>query len=157
MRWPCLGLVFCVAILTLPAGKVCASARQDPVQPVQPVQPDVAPPATPPVKSSASGKSNEKRKHVREFLIRGTVFRPEGLSFPGVRVRIRRADSKKFKWTTYTNSRGEFAVRVPEGAEYEIVAEEKKFTKLTRKIDATEGRIADDLVFRMEPEAGGKP
>lgn len=156
MRWPCTTLFICAAILVSSGNRVGAQARQDPVQPVQPVQPSVPPPANPAAESSSSRKTSEGRSHAHDFLIRGTVFTPQGLSFPGVRVRVRKVEKKKFKWNTYTNSRGEFAVRVPQGAEYEIVVHEKKFVEMTRKIDARTGRIIDDLVFRMEPEAGGK-
>jgi len=58
------------------------------------------------------------------------------MSFPGVLVRIRRAGEKKFRWETYTNSRGEFAVRVPPGVEYEVVTHMKKYKDQNKDVDS---------------------
>jgi len=78
--------------------------------------------------SSSSAKSgNQKYSHANDFLIRGTVFTDKALSFPGVQLRIRRAGEKKFRWEDNTNSRGEFAIRVPQGTQYEMVVRAKGF------------------------------
>ena len=123
-------------------------------------------PATPPQKetqqpgasSSNAGSSSSKGKHshAQDFLIRGTVFRPDNLAFPGVRLRIRRAKEKKFRWETFTNSRGEFAVRVPQGLQYELVIHLKGFADQTREVNATSGISEDNVVFRMQATTGGK-
>jgi hypothetical protein len=89
-------------------------------------------------------------------LIRGTVFTPNALAFPGVRLRIRRANEKNFRWDTYTDSRGEFAVRVPQGIQYEMVIVVKGFADQTRTINAANGLSEDTVVFRMEPPGGKK-
>jgi len=73
-----------------------------------------------------------------------------------VRLRIRRAQEKKFRWETYTNSRGEFAVRVPQGLQYELVIHLRGFADQTRKIDASSGISEDNVVFRMQATTGGK-
>ena len=78
------------------------------------------------------------------------------LSFPGVELRIRRASEKKFRWESYTNSRGEFAIRVPQGSDYEIVVRSKHFKEQGRTIDTTTGAREENLVFRMEPATGDK-
>jgi hypothetical protein len=109
-------------------------------------------PAAPPAKESSSKTRNS---HAHDFLIRGTVFTPSALAFPGVRLRVRRSNEKKFRWETYTNSRGEFAVRVPQGIEYELVVVAKGFADQTRTVDARSGISEDTVVFRME-QAGGK-
>ncbi len=103
-----------------------------------------------------SSSSNGKHTHAHDFLIRGTVFQPTSLAFPAVRLRIRRAKEKKFRWETYTNSRGEFAVRVPQGLQYELVIERKGFADQTRVVDASSGISEDNVVFRMQAAAGGK-
>ena len=122
-------------------------------------------PATPPTGSattpqapttSTSKPGNQKYSHVNDFLIRGTVFTEKALSFPGVELRIRRAGEKKFRWESYTNSRGEFAVRVPQGSDYEMVVRIKGFAEQTRTIDTKTGGNEGSLVFRMQPTAGGK-
>ena len=105
--------------------------------------------------ASPTPKGQPKHGHAYDFLIRGTVFSENALAFPGVQLRVRRAGEKKFHWETYSNSRGEFAVRLPQGTAYELVVHSKGFRDQTRAIDARAGDIQDDLVFRMEP-AGGK-
>src|ERR1700740_3052674 len=107
--------------------------------------------------SSSSAKSgNQKYSHANDFRIRGTVFTEKALSFPGVQLRIRRAGEKKFRWESYTDSRGEFAVRVPQGSDYEMVVRAKGFAQQTRSIDAKTGGNEERMVFRMQPTAGGK-
>lgn len=100
-------------------------------------------------------KHAPKHSHAYDFLIRGTVFSENALAFPGVQLRARRAGEKKFRWETYTNSHGEFAIRVPQGQEYELAVRAKGFSDQARTIDARTGDIQDDVVFRME-RAGGK-
>src|SRR6202043_2194107 len=80
---------------------------------------------TPPAPSDSSSARKSKHSHADDLLIRGTVFDERGLVLQGVKLRIRRADQKKSRWETYTNSRGEFAVRVPKGPDDEIAAERK--------------------------------
>ena len=89
-------------------------------------------------------------------MIHGTVFNEKALSFPGVELRIRVAGEKKYKWDTYTNSRGEFAVRVQQGMDYEMLVHVKGFADQTRTVDAKKGDTEETVVFRMEPIAGGK-
>jgi len=108
-------------------------------------------PAAPPSKPGKKIYS-----HVNDFLIHGTVFTDRALSFPGVQLRIRRAGEKKFRWESYTNSRGEFAVRVPQGSDYEMVVRVKGFAEQTRTIDTRTGGNEESMVFRMQPTAGGK-
>jgi len=106
--------------------------------------------------NSGSSSSKGKHTHAQDFLIRGTVFRPDNLAFPGVRLRIRRAKEKKFRWETFTNSRGEFAVRVPQGLQYELIIQLKGFADQTRDVNATSGISEDNVVFRMQATTGGK-
>jgi len=117
--------------------------------------PSASSPATPP--ASTPGKPGKKKySHANDYLIRGTVFTDKALSFPGVQLRIRKAGEKKFRWESYTNSRGEFAVRVPQGSDYEMVVRAKGFAEQTRTIDAKSGSNEESMVFRMLPAAGGK-
>ena len=116
-----------------------------------------APQTTPSAESSSSKKPKKKRySHANDFLIMGTVFDPKGYAFPGVRLKIRRNAEKKFRWRDYTNSRGEFAIRVPQGSEYEMVVHAKRFADQTRHLDAKSGVNEARLVFRLEPEGGKK-
>jgi hypothetical protein len=105
--------------------------------------------------SSKADKSNKKRySHTNDFLIRGTVFNEKALSFPGVELRFREEGKKKYRWETYTNSRGEFAVRVPQGTKYEILVHVKGFADQTRTIEAKGGGNEESVIFRMQPIMG---
>ncbi|HKT47922.1 MAG TPA: carboxypeptidase regulatory-like domain-containing protein [Candidatus Acidoferrales bacterium] len=106
--------------------------------------------------AQAAQPAKKKYSHAQDFLIKGTVFTDKALAFPGVQLRIKRAGDKKFRWETYSNSRGEFAVRVPQGAEYELVVHNKGFADQTRPIDAKTGDSQEGIVFRMAPSGGKK-
>lgn len=99
-------------------------------------------------------------KPLPSFLILGTVFDEKALSFPGVQVRIRRAGEKKFRWEAYTNSRGEFAVRVPPGYEYEVVAHMKNYEDQKHGVDGkteVQQRLSIRLERRGQTKTGAKP
>jgi len=113
-------------------------------------------PATPPEASRASSSSKGKKKPLPVYLITGTVFNEKGLAFPDFKVRIRQTSEKKFRWETYTNSRGEFAVRVPEGNEYEVQVQAKNYKVQSQTVKADAGGIQLRLSFRLEPATPGK-
>ena len=106
--------------------------------------------------SKAKKPGKKKYSHANDFLIRGTVFNEKAFAFPGVELRFRREGEKKYKWGTYTNSRGEFAQRVPEGSHYEVLVHRKGFADQTRTIEAMGGGNEENVVFRMQPITGGK-
>jgi Carboxypeptidase regulatory-like domain len=140
--------ILCMAALSF---SVAFAQAQEPA----PTPSASSPTSTPP--ASTPGKPGKKKySHANDFLIRGTVFTDKALSFPGVQLRIRKAGEKKFRWESYTNSRGEFAVRVPQGSDYEMVVRAKGFAEQTRTIDAKSGGNEESMVFRMLPAAGGK-
>jgi hypothetical protein len=144
LRWikfSCVGVV--LALLAL-AGLFA----QEPAPPA-PAAPAANPPAT-------SKPTKKKYSHVNDFVIRGTVFNEKALSFPGVELRIRIVGEKKYRWETYTNSRGEFAVRVPQGSDYEMLVHVKGFVDQSRTVDAKTGENEVRIVFRMQPVTGGK-
>lgn len=91
--------------------------------------------------------------HAHDFVIFTTVFTEKGFALPGARVRVRRADEKKFRWEATSDQRGEFAVRVPQDADYEMTVEARGYKVHVQKVDATEGNRAD-LTIRMEPQSG---
>jgi Carboxypeptidase regulatory-like domain len=107
--------------------------------------------------SSSSKNGQSKYSHANDFLLRGTVFTEKALAFPGAELRIRRSGKKKFRWQDSTNSRGEFAIRVPQGTQYEVVVRAKGFAEQVRTIDARNGSGENNIVFRMEPAKKGKP
>jgi hypothetical protein len=156
MHLPSWLVILGAATLLIPLPPAFAR-RQEPAPPAPPAAAPAQPPAATPANPS-TGTSSSKRKysHANDFLIRGTVFTDQALAFPAVQLRIRRSTEKKFHWETYTNSRGDFAVRVPQGLEYELVIHAKGFADQTRSIDAKNGLSETTVTFRMEPAAGVK-
>src|SRR6266403_2327943 len=125
------------------------------VQEAAPAPPNSDPALKTPA-ATPSKTDKKKYSHANDFLIRGTVFTDKALSFAGVQLRIRRVGEKKFRWESYTNSRGEFAVRVPQGSDYEMVVRAKGYSEQTRAIDAKAGANEQNVVFRMQLTSGGK-
>ena len=120
-------------------------------------------PQPPAAQSSPSSESTSKQnpnqaaaRHSNDFLVRGTVFTQEGFALPGAELRIRRSAEKKFRWQTVSNSRGDFAVRVKMGADYEVLVRAKGFAEQTVPVDAKTGDRYKDLVFRMEHQGNKK-
>ena len=61
-------------------------------------------------------------------LIFGTVWSPEQRPVYGIRIKVRRAAEKKFRWEMVSDHNGEFALRVPAGqADYVLVPDLKGF------------------------------
>jgi len=101
--------------------------------------------------AAASGsEQREKGAEANRFLLFGTVFTEKGFALPGAEIEVHRAGEKKIRWRALSDRAGEFAVRVPAGAEYEVTVRAKEFDGQTRKVDATSG-TREDLVFRMKP------
>ncbi len=118
-------------------------------------EPATAPGSSSPANESSSTSKN-KRSHANDVLLRGTVFNEHGLAMWQVRLSIRRANEKKSRWETYTNSRGEFAIRLQPGSDYEMQAESKGFEKQTRAISDKDSNGNEKIIFHMEPLKGGK-
>src|SRR5207244_12250578 len=83
---------------------------------------------------------------------RSALFLHDAL--PILELRVRKEGQKKYKWETYTNSRGDFALRVPQGSNYEILVHVKGFADQTRTIEAKGGGNEQTVVFRMQPLKG---
>ena len=144
-----------LSILVLPS----LAAAQQPVPPPPP--PAEAPAATPPAApAQESSNTSKHRKRIPPFLILGTVFDEHALAFPGVEVKIRRKGEKKFRYDTYTNSRGEFAIRVPDGIEYEVVIRQKNYKEQSQGVMANMADVQKRLSFKLEtskPAKAGDP
>jgi hypothetical protein len=121
----------------------------------EPAPGPAAPLPAPSAESSSKQKTSPSSgKHSDDFLVRGTVFTQEGLALPGAELRIRRTSEKKFRWETMANSRGDFAVRVKMGSDYEVIVRAKGFADQTQPVDAKTGDRFKDLVFRMQHQGG---
>jgi hypothetical protein len=138
----------------------CLSAAQQPVPPPPASSPE-APVAAPPAASPQESSSTSKRKSkIPPFLILGTVFNERALAFPGVQVKIRRKGEKRFRYEMYTNSRGEFAIRVPDGIEYEVVVRQKNYRDQSQVVAANLADVQKRLTFKLEsikPAKAGEP
>lgn len=121
-------------------------------------EPSPPPPAVPQENPPAAAQKLSKKKsaHLPDFLIHGTVFTEKGFSFPGAGLRIRIAGEKKYRWEAYSNSRGEFAVRVPSGADYEVLVHVKGFVDQTHTVEAKNSGDEETVVFLMKPVARGQ-
>jgi hypothetical protein len=150
LRW-----VVCLGTAALCAPQAHVSAQEPQTAPPAQTAPAAKDAAQPPV-ASPGKPATKKYSHADDFLIRGTVFTDKGFSFRGAQLRIRRSTEKKFRWETYTNSRGDFAIRVPRGSDYEIVVRVKHFNEQARTVNAKSGAREENMVFRMEPAAGSK-
>ena len=154
-------MLVCVAAFACLTGVVLA--QQPPPPPPAPLQPsqqgqqsDSSSTPAQPSQSSSSSSKGGSHSHANDFLVIGTVFTDKAYALPGARLRVRRTGEKKFRWETYTNSRGEFALRVPQGGEYEIVVIAKGFADQTNPVSAKSGISEDNVVYRMQPAPGGK-
>jgi len=139
-----------ILISMLSAALLCSPGFAAAQEPTQPSPPPAAAPAATPATDTGSSSSKAKRKEIPSFLIIGTVFNEKALSFPGVQVRIRRSGEKKFLYETYTNSRGEFAVRVLPGYDYEVVTHVKKYDDQTRSVNSKVD-VQQRLSIKLEP------
>jgi hypothetical protein len=73
-------------------------------------------------------QAQQRRKPPDYAVIFGTVWGPDDLAIPGMKVKIRRAQDKKARWELYSNRRGEFELRVPASKQdYVIWAETKGY------------------------------
>jgi hypothetical protein len=154
LRWhKVIGAMMC--LLSLATWSVRA---QEPAPPAAPPPPpnQQQPPAENPGTPGSSSSKHARSTHANDFLIIGTVFTDKALAFPGVRLRVRRSTEKKFRWEAYTNSRGEFAIRVPQGAEYEMVVFAKGFLDQSKTMSANSGTSENNVVFTMQSAAGVK-
>lgn len=106
----------------------------------------------------AAGRDDPKKEKqaVRPYaLIFGNVFDPAGRLFTGAEVEIRREGERKARWETRSDSRGEFAVRLPAGpARYIITLRAKGFAEEVRTV-AVENEERIDLSFRLQPAGAG--
>jgi len=147
MRLPIFQTAVLAGVLISRAGLLQAQASaQTPATPQQPTA----------GAESSSKQAQNKTGHGNDFLVRGTVFTPEGLALPGAELHIRRASEKKFRWNDAANSRGEFAIRVKMGADYEVVAHAKGYQDQSVPVNASTGERFKDLVFHMQRRTGKK-
>jgi hypothetical protein len=138
-------MIWAATLLFLPKN----SFAQNP----QPAAPQAA---SQPAQPESTNKKKPGSKHQHDFLIKGTVFTQEGLSFAGARIQIRKTGQKSYRWKDVANSRGEFAIRVAQGTQYEVLVNAKGSKEQRKTVNATGSERVEELVFHMERE-GSKP
>lgn len=74
-------------------------------------------------------QSNSNNAGKDYALIFGTVWGPDSRPVAGVPIKIRRASEKKFRWEQVSNRTGEFAQRVPVGAQDYVIEADIKTPK----------------------------
>ncbi len=104
---------------------------------------------------AAGDERRKKDSHAADFVLFGTVFTEQGLALHGAEIRVHPAGRKKPHWEARSDRRGEFAVRVPRGADYELNVTANGFRGETRQISASNDNRRD-MVFRLPSAAGGK-
>ena len=75
-------------------------------------------------------------------------------------MRIRRTGEKKFRWEAVTNSRGEFAVRVPPGSDYEVSTHMKHYRDQSQSVDSkveVQQRLSIKLERLGQAKNGAQP
>ncbi|HEY6129096.1 MAG TPA: carboxypeptidase-like regulatory domain-containing protein [Candidatus Acidoferrum sp.] len=150
------GLARLVSTLTVPIAVLLFSSAAV-VLAQDSAQSPVPPPPAPSAESSSKPNSNQSTsRHSNDFLVRGTVFTQDGFALPGAELRIRRSAEKKYRWQTVSNSRGDFAVRVKMGTDYEVTVRAKGFSEQSLPVDAKTGDRFKDLVFRLQHQEGKK-
>jgi hypothetical protein len=93
---------------------------------------------------AAGPAAAEKRKTPALAVVAGTVFRESGFALAGAEVTIAEpgeTSAKKKKWFASTDSRGEFAVRVPAAPEggYNVSVKANGFESQTKSVKPQEG------------------
>lgn len=96
-----------------------------------------------------------QRKSPAPFILFVTIFDERGFAFPGAKAQLRRAGENKDRAQAQSDSRGEFAMRVPPGQEYELIVSAKGYQPNTQKVDASQSSRAD-LTLRLVPASKEK-
>lgn len=101
-------------------------------------------------------RGGEKEKEKAYALLSGSIHSSEGFAIPGVPVSVRREADRKPGWRAVSDSRGEFAIRLPaEAATYEVATESKEHENQTKRITVA-GTDKETVVvlFRLARKGG---
>jgi hypothetical protein len=91
-------------------------------------------------------------------LIYGTVWGPDDRPVMGVPITIRRSTDKKPKWRLVSDSRGEFAQRVPPGKDDYIIQADIKVPKGEAKPETTvkiDNNEREDVSLHLKSKVQG--
>jgi hypothetical protein len=83
-----------------------------------------------------------------DCIFYATVFTNEGRLLVGAEIHVHPTGKKKPDYEAWSDLRGEFAVRVPNGGDYDILVKADKFITQMRTAHADTGQ--QNMVFHME-------
>ena len=92
---------------------------------------------------------------MQSCLLYGNVFTADGHLLYGADVHIYKSGDKHWKWEAASDRRGEFAIRVPPGADYVVEVKSKGFVTQTQKVTANASSRVD-MVFHLDPGSDKK-
>ena len=92
---------------------------------------------------------------MQSCLLYGNVFTADGHLLYGADVHVYKSGDKHWKWEAASDRRGEFAIRVPPGADYVVEVTSKGFVTQTQKVTANASSRVD-MVFHLDPGSDKK-
>jgi hypothetical protein len=98
--------------------------------------------------ATASAPANQRKPSPNDCIFYATVFTNEGRLLVGAEIHVRPTGKKRPDLEAWSDRRGEFAVRVPPGIDYDIEVKADGFITQVRKANAQTGK--QDMVFHME-------
>jgi hypothetical protein len=96
----------------------------------------------------ASAPTTQHKPSPNDCIFYATVFTNEGRLLEGAEIHVRPTGKKKPDFEAWTDRRGEFAVRVSPGQDYDIEVKAEGFITQMRTANAQTGK--QDMVFHME-------
>ncbi len=103
---------------------------------------------------SASAPQSQHKPSPNDCIFYATVFTNEGKLLEGAEIHVRPTGKKKPDYEAWSDRRGEFAVHVSPGMDYDILVKADGFAPQVRTVNAQMGR--QDLVFHMALKPGKK-
>lgn len=111
------------------------------------------PPANP--VHSASVAVGQRKPAPGDCIFYATVFTDKGNLLEGAEIHVHPNGKKRPDYVAWSDRRGEFAIHVDPGFDYDIAVKADGFVPQLRTVNAQTGR--QDLVFHMQLKHGKKP
>jgi hypothetical protein len=106
--------------------------------------------------TSSNALAPQKKPSPNDCILYVTVFTDQGARLPDAAFTAHATGKNKPHWDGYSDSRGEFAVRVSFQGDYEIEVKAKGYDPQTRKVTSEVGQRLD-VVFNLVPRSPKKP
>jgi hypothetical protein len=103
----------------------------------------------------ASAAAGQRKPTPSDCIFYATVFTDKGNLLEGAEIHVHPNGKKRPDYVAWSDRRGEFAVHVDPGLDYDIEVKAGGFAPQVRTVNAQVGR--QDLVFHMELKHGKKP